>query len=166
MTLTLAAVGAVIAAVIELSLWPYIAIAGAHPHLTFVYVVVLAVVLGLEVGATAGFVGGLALDLLAPRPLGSTAFALLIAVALAVALARLLVQVRLIAPILIVFVLSFVFSLVVAGLYAALGEGIAIDDPIRTLLPGAIYDTLIAAVIGPLAIAFRARRLEQERVDW
>ena len=155
MTLTLAAVGAVVAAVLELTLWPYLAIGDAHPHLVFVYVVILAVVLGLDAGVTAAFVGGLLLDFLAPRPLGSTAFALLVCAGLAVILARLLVQVRYLAPVIIVFVLSFVYSITAAALYDALGGSAALVDPIRTLLPGVVYDTVIAALVGPLAVALR-----------
>lgn len=166
MTLTLAAVGAVVAGILELTLWPYVAIGDAHPHLVLVYVVILAVVLGLDAGITAAFVGGLAIDFLAPRPLGSTAFALLVCAGLAVLLARLLVQVRYLAPVIIVFLLSFAYSFIVAGLYDALGGSAALADPIRTLLPGAVYDAVIAALIGPLAVVLRARRLEQERVDW
>jgi rod shape-determining protein MreD len=166
MTLTLAAVGAVVAGILELSLWPYLAIGDAHPHLVLVYVVILAVVLGLDAGITAAFVGGLLLDLLAPRPLGATAFALLVCAGLATLLARLLVQVRYLAPVLIVFFLSFVYSIMVAGLYGALGGGAVPTDPIRTLLPGAVYDAVLAALVGPLAVALRVRRLEQERVDW
>jgi len=166
MTLTLAAVGAVAAGILELTLWPYLAIDGAHPHFILVYVVILAVVLGLDAGITAAFVGGLMVDLLAPRPLGATAFTLLVCAGLAVLLARLLVQIRYLAPIIIVFLLSFVYSILVAGLYDALGGSATIVDPIRTLLPGAVYDAVIAALVGPLAVAFRARRLEQERVDW
>jgi rod shape-determining protein MreD len=166
MTLTLAAVGAVVAGILELSLWPYLAIGDAHPHLVLVYVVILAVVLGLDAGISAAFVGGLVIDFLAPRPLGSTAFALLVCAGLAVLLARLLVQIRYLAPIIIVFLLSFAYSIIVAGLYDALGGSAALVDPIRTLLPGAVYDAVIAALVGPLAVALRVRRLEQERVDW
>jgi rod shape-determining protein MreD len=166
MTLTLAAVGAVVAAVLELTLWPYLAIGDAHPHFVLVYVVILAVVLGLDAGLTAAFAGGLLIDFLAPRPLGSTAFTLLICAGLAVLMARLLVQIRYLAPVIIVFVLSFAYSLVAAVLYDALGGSVALVDPIRTLLPGAVYDAVLAALVGPLAVALRMRRLEQERVDW
>jgi hypothetical protein len=34
------------------------------------------------------------------------------------------------------------------------------------LLPGLVYDVVLAAVVGPLIVAVRDRRLEQERVDW
>jgi rod shape-determining protein MreD len=166
MTLTLAAVGAVVAAVLESSLWPYLAVGGAHLHLVFVYVVILAVALGIDAGVAAAFVGGLALDVLAPRPLGSTAFALLVTVGLTVLLARALTSIRYFAPVVIVFVLGFGYALLVAALYRALGGPIDIEDPLMTVLPGVIADTVVAAIVGPLAVALRIRRLEAERVDW
>lgn len=166
MTLTSIAVGAVVGAVLELSLWPYLQVSGAHPHIVFIYVVVVGMVLGLDAGLTGAFVGGLALDLLAPRPLGSTAFALLVCAGAAVVLARLLVQLRYVAPILAVFLLSFVYSLTVILLYSALSGPVSMPDPLATLLPGAVYDAVLATAVAPLAVALRARRLEQERVDW
>ncbi len=166
MALTLAAVGSVAAALLELSLWPYISISGAHPHLVLIYVVILSVALGLDAGLTAAFIGGLAIDLLAPRPIGSTAFVLLLCAGGAVGMARVLAPVRYLAPIPITFVLSLFYSVTLAALYQALGGPIDLSDPLPTLLPGAVYDAVIAGVVGPLAVALRVRRLEAERVDW
>jgi rod shape-determining protein MreD len=166
MALTLAAVGSVAAALLELSLWPYISIGGAHPHLVLIYVVILSVALGLDAGLAAAFIGGLAIDLLAPRPIGSTAFVLLLCAGGAVGMARVLAPVRYLAPIPIVFVLSLFYSVTLAALYQALGGPIDLSDPLPTLLPGALYDAVIAGVVGPLAVALRVRRLEAERVDW
>ena len=166
MIVTLTAVGAVLAALLESTLWPYLAIGQAHPHLALVYVVVVAAVLGLDAGLAAAFVGGLSVDLLASRPLGSSAFALLVCAGLAVVIGRSVVQLRYLSPILAVLVLSLVYSVTVAILYSALGGPLALLDPLRTLLPGAIYDAAIAALIGPLAVAYRVHHLEQERVDW
>ncbi len=166
MILTLTAVGAVVAALLELTLWPYLVIGGAHPHPVLIYVVLGASVLGLDCGLVAAFVGGLTLDLVAPRPLGSSAFALLLAAGLSVAISRALDQFRYLAPVVAVFVLSLLYSMTIAILYSALKGPIALHDPLRELLPGAIYDAVIALLIGPLAVAFRIRRLERERVDW
>lgn len=166
MTLTLAAVGAVLAAVLESALWPHIVVGEAHPHLVFVYVVIFAVVLGAEAGLTAAFVGGLALDLILPRPLGISVFSLLVCAGIASVAGRGLDRIRYVAPIVMVFVLSFVYSIVLATLASALSSAAGPSDPFARLLPGAVYDTLIAAVIGPIAVAFRVRRLEQDRVDW
>ena len=80
MTLLLAAVGAVVTALIELTVTPYLRIGSAHPHPVLVLAVIVTIAIGLEAGLVWAFVGGLALDVLAQRPLGSTAFALLLCV--------------------------------------------------------------------------------------
>ena len=50
--------------------------------------------------------------------------------------------------------------------FGALGTPIPVADPLGTVLPSAIYDAVLAAIVGPLAIAVHDRRMEQERVDW
>jgi hypothetical protein len=50
--------------------------------------------------------------------------------------------------------------------YGALRTPIPADDPIGALLPGAVLDTALAAVLGPLVIALRDRRRPDERADW
>ena len=41
-----------------------------------------------------------------------------------------------------------------------------VADPVGQVLPGAIFDLVVAALIGPLAISIHDRRAEVERVDW
>jgi hypothetical protein len=43
---------------------------------------------------------------------------------------------------------------------------IPVADPIAILMPGVVYDTILAALIGPLAISIHDRRTETERLDW
>ena len=88
MTLLLAAVGAVVTALIELSVVPYLRIGDAQPHPVLVLGVIVAIAVGVEAGLAWAFVGGIALDVLAQRPLGSTAFALLVCIGGASILAR------------------------------------------------------------------------------
>ena len=66
----------------------------AQPHLVLVVGIVVTVAVGLEAGLVWAFVGGLALDVLADRPLGSTSFALLLCVGATAVLGRLLVRFR------------------------------------------------------------------------
>jgi rod shape-determining protein MreD len=166
MTLLLAAVGAVVTALIELTVTPYLRIGSAQPHPVLVLGVIVAIAVGLEAGLAWAFVGGLALDVLAQRPLGSTAFALLLCVGGASILARSLVRLRPIVPIFAVLVLSIGYSMILFAIFRALGPAPPSSDPLVTVLPGAVYDAVLAAVIGPLTVAVHDRRLEQERVDW
>jgi rod shape-determining protein MreD len=166
MTLLLSAVGAVVTALLELTVGPYLRIGDAQPHLVLVFGVVITIAVGLESGLVWAFVGGLALDVLADRPLGSTSFALLLCVGGASVLARSFARLRPIVPIAAVLVLSIAYSMILFVTFGALGAPIPIADPLAAVLPSAVYDAVLAAVVGPLTIAVHDRRVSQERVDW
>ena len=40
------------------------------------------------------------------------------------------------------------------------------DAALSAVLPSALYDAILAAVFGPLAVAVVARRRDAERTDW
>lgn len=166
MTLLLVAVGAVVTALLELTVGPYLRIGDAQPHLVLVFGVVVTIAIGLDAGLVWAFVGGLALDVFAQRPLGSSAFALLLCLGGAAILARSFARLRPIVPIGAVFVLSIGYSMILFLAFGALNAPLPVADPLATILPGAVYDVVLAAIIGPLAIAIHDRRMQQERVDW
>jgi rod shape-determining protein MreD len=165
MTLLLAAVGAVVTALVELTVVQYLRIGSAHPHPVLVLAVIVTIAFGIEAGLVWAFVGGLALDVLALRPLGSTAFALLCVGATSL-LSRGLAHLRPIVPIVAVFLASLAYSMILYVLFEALGIPPATSDPLSAVFPSAIYDAVLGVIIGPLTIAVHDRRLEQERVDW
>src|SRR5260221_14291342 len=80
MTLLLAAVGATVTALLELTIGPYLRVGIAEPHLVLVVGIIVTLALDIEAGLVWAFVGGLVLDVLAERPLGSSAFALLVCI--------------------------------------------------------------------------------------
>jgi rod shape-determining protein MreD len=166
MTLLLAAVGATVAALFELTVGPYLRIGDAQPHLVLVGAVVVTIVVGLEPGLMWAFVGGLGLDVLAQRPLGSTAFALLLCVGGAALLGRVLSRIRPLAPIIATFILSLAYSLMLFTLVGALRAPLPVTDPLGIVFPGAVYDAILATIIGPLAVSVHDRRAQRERVDW
>jgi rod shape-determining protein MreD len=166
MTLLLAAVGATVMAVVELTVGPYLQVGATEPHLVLVVGIVVTVAVGLEAGLVWAFVGGLVLDVLAQRPLGSSAFALLLCMGATAVLARLLVRIRLLVPIIATLLLSLAYSMILFVAFNALTARIPVSDPVRVLLPTVIYDTALAVLIGPLAVSLHDRRLDQERVDW
>ncbi len=166
MSLALAAVGAVVAALLNLTISPLIRIGDAQPDFVLIAAVLWTVIAGIEGGLIWAFMGGLMLDLLAPRPLGSTAFIFLLCVGGAAVFARLTVQFRFLAPIVAVLLFSVVNALLFLVVNGALRGPIAAPDPVGTLLPGAIYNTLIAALLGPPAVFAIMRRQNRERLDW
>lgn len=166
MTLLLAAVGATVMALLELTVGPYLRIGTAQPHLVLVVGIVVTVGIGLEAGLVWAFVGGLIVDVLAQRPLGSTAFALLLCMGVTAVLGRLFIRLRPVVPILATLLLSLVYSMILLVTFNALRTPIPVADPVAVLLPGVVFDTVLAALIGPLAISIHDRRAESERLDW
>jgi len=151
---------------VELTVGPYLQVGTTEPHLVLVVGIVVTVAVGLEAGLVWAFVGGLVLDVLAQRPLGSSAFALLLCMGATAVLARFLVRIRLLVPIVATLLLSLAYSMILFVAFNALSARIPVTDPVAVLLPTVIYDTVLAALIGPLAISIHDRRLDQERVDW
>jgi rod shape-determining protein MreD len=165
MTLLLAAVGATVMALLELTVGPYLRIGTAEPHLVLVFGIIVTVAIGLEAGLVWAFVGGLVLDVLVQRPLGSTAFALLLCVGATDALGHILLHVRPLVPIFATILLSLAYSMILFIAFNALRTPIPVADPVAVLLPGAVYDVVLAALFGPLLISIHDRRADTDRVD-
>ncbi len=166
MTLLFAAFGATVAALLESSVVPYLRLGDAQPHLVFVFAVVITVVGGFDRGLVWAFVGGLLLDILTQRPVGVSAFALLVCVGGVAGLGRLLSRARPLLPIIATLLLSLVYSMSLFVTYAALGGSSLRGDPLALFGPSVLYDTVLAALIGPLLVSFADRRAEAERVEW
>lgn len=166
MSLLLAAVGATAAALLEVTVGSYLRVGTAQPHVVLVFGLIWTIAAGVEGGLAWAFVGGLALDVLAQRPMGTTAFALIVAVAAGSMAAQLLGRIRPLAPVAIIAPLSFAYSMTLFVLFGALGTPFLDPNPVATLVPGVAYDVVLAAVVGPLTIAAYDRAMDPERVDW
>ncbi len=166
MSLTLAGVGAVAAALLEFSVAPYFRVGGAQPDLVLVFAVVWTMIVSFEGGMVWAFIGGLTTDLLGSSPLGITVFSLLVVVALAALIGHFLPRARYLSPIVVVLLLSVVNALLVFFLYGALSGPVHAPGALDAVLPGAAYNGAIALVVAPLMALAHARFAEQERIDW
>ena len=162
MTLLVAAIAATVAAIVESTITPYLRVGDAQPHLVFVLAVVWTVAVGLDSGLVWAFVGGLALDTLEQRPLGTTAFALLIAVALTAAISRPLHRIRPVVAIIATALLSLLYSMTLIVLFSVLRPAAPLTDPLRLVAPGVVYDVVLAAILGPLAVSLHDRFAQDE----
>jgi len=162
----LAAVGATAAALVELSLVPYLGVGGAHPHPVLVFGIIWTIAIGFESGLTWAFVGGIALDSFATRPLGVSAFSLLVTLAAAAAIGRSFLRIRPLAPIIAVPILSVGYSMILLLLVAATRPPVNLADPLSAFMPDAAYDAVLGVLFGPLAISIWDRRTVDDRVDW
>lgn len=166
MSLLLAAIGATVTALIEVTLAPYITIADAGPHPVLIGAVIWTVAAGIDRGITWAFVGGIVLDSLLGRSLGASAVALLLAVGAAALIAHPFPRLRLVAPIVAVPILSFGYSVLILALGSATQQGLTVPDPAKLLLPGVTYDAIVGMFLGPLAVTIHDRRAASNRVDW
>jgi rod shape-determining protein MreD len=160
-----AAVGAGIAALLELTITSRYQLADAQLQLSLVLAVAVTLVYGFEEGMTWAFVGGLSLDLLAMRPLGSSVFELLIAVALAALAEPILGRSRYAGCVVAVLVLTPIF-LVVSDVTTGLLQPPAPPLQITSLLAAALLNAVLAALLGPLVIGIKRRAEQRERVVW
>lgn len=166
MSLLLAAIGATLTALVEATLGQFLTVGDATPHPVLVGGVIWTIAAGIDRGITWAFVGGLVLDSLLVRPLGTTPVALLLAVGGAVLIKQPFPRLRLVVPLVAVPILSFVYSMLILAIQSAMQPGIHVPDASRLFLPGALYDAVLAMFIGPLAITLHDRRMPAERVDW
>ena len=81
-------------------------------------------------------------------------------------LADVFVRIRPVVPIIATLLLSVVYSMIHFVALNALVAPIPVADPVSLILPGAVYDTVLAALIGPLVISIHDRRADVERMDW
>ena len=152
------AAGATLAAMVEVAVAHALPPGAPRPHLALIAVVTLALVSGLESTAIAALAGGAALDVLAFRPLGLTAFGLLLVGGATSAVASPLTGLRR-----TVGLVAVVPAAIVLGLPAAVGSPMAVDavDAVRGMLPGAALDLTLALPLVFVGLAVR-RRLAKE----
>ncbi len=168
MSLVLAAVGAAVAALIQSSILPFTAAGGAGLDLVLVLAVVWTMTVGLDGGLVWAFLGGLIIDVLLMRPLGLTAFVLLLAVGAAWIVGR--VSPRAVYPVVVVTsavtaAIASTLTVVLFGVLRGLPAGV---DPLAQAVPSGLLAGLAAALIAPVPLIVRRRRFgdETERVDW
>lgn len=160
-----AAVGAGIAALLELTIASRYQIAGAQLQLSLVLAVTVTLVYGFQNGMAWAFVGGLSLDIFAMRPLGSSVFEMLIVVALATVAEPLVSRSRFLGCVVAVAVLTPVF-LVVSDLTIGLLSPPAPPVQLPTLIAAALANGMLAALAAPLVIGIKRRAEQRERVLW
>jgi cell shape-determining protein MreD len=160
-----AAVGAGVAALLELTIASRYQIAGAQLEISLVFAVAVTLVYGFSYGMAWAFVGGLCLDFIALRPLGSSVFDLLVAVGLTAVAEPLLSRSRYLGCVVAVVVVTPIFlviSEVTTGLLLAPAPSLLLTN----LLAAAVVNGLFAAVAAPLVIALKRRAENRERVLW
>jgi rod shape-determining protein MreD len=157
---------ALLAALLETTVLPEIPIAGATPDLVLVVAVTATLMLGIEDGLIAAFLGGLLTDMLIPeRPLGAATLSLLLVLALASAVARVAGSARRWLAVALVVVSTPILHVVLA-IVLVLTEGAPLAFDFTAMLVAAFMNGLLAIPIVTLFGALERRFGVTERVDW
>jgi rod shape-determining protein MreD len=148
------------AAILQTSIAPHMEILGVVPNFMLLVVVTLALTEGPVAGCTAGFVGGLLLDLLGDSVVGPYALVLcLVGYAAGMLQANMFAEGWLL-PVTVVAIASLATEIVYGIILAFLDVGSGLGSEfLRVMLPSAIYNTALAVVLYPLL----ARLLRQDR---
>lgn len=166
MTIPFAALITLIAALLETTVLPELPIAGATADLVLVCAATATIVLGIEDGLVAAFLGGLLTDMLIPdRPLGAATFSLLLVLGVAIAVARLAGPNRRLLAVGVTVILTPLFHVLLMLMLVATENAPMAFDP-AVILVAAFMNGLIAFPIATLFGAVEHRFGAAERVDW
>lgn len=161
------AVGAVVAAILEVSVLAQLQVAGIRPDLVLAVGIGVAMTMGFEAGVVWAFVGGLLLDVMLPeRPIGSTTLAMLIAIGLAMVVARLVESPRIVVIGVTAFGITFLFEALLTGILA-LASGVGVGSlSLASWAAVAVVSGVIAALTAWVIRSLMLRFGTFERVDW
>jgi rod shape-determining protein MreD len=166
LTLPFAALGALLAALLETSVAPEVTFGGAQVDLVLSFAIVAAVTMGIDDALVWAFLGGLMLDMLIPgRPIGATTLSLLLTVGVALLAARLPAPRRTLAVV-SVFVLTWAFHALLLGVMTAT-EGVALGSfSLTVVLTAAVMNAVLAIPAAWLFGAIERRLGAAERAEW
>lgn len=153
---TIAAVLA--AAVLQAGLAPYMAIAHVVPNFLLLVVVTLALVEGPSAGAAVGFVAGLIFDLLGSGPVGPMVLVLVLTGYLAGLMHEAMFAEGWLLPLTVLAIASLSAEVAYGLILIMLGAGGPFWLTFFTkMLPGAVYDIVLALLVYPWLAHFLRR---------
>jgi rod shape-determining protein MreD len=138
------------AAIVQVALAPHLAIGPVVPNFLLLVVVTLALTQGPNAGCAVGFFAGLLLDLLGAGPIGLWALVFCVVGYLAGMLEANLFAQGWLMPVTLVFVAGLTAEMAYGLVLSIVGEGGDFWSTFgRVMLPGTVYNTLLAFVVYP-----------------
>jgi rod shape-determining protein MreD len=153
-----AIIAVAVATVLQATLAPYLAIGGVTPNFLLLVVVTLALTEGPTAGAASGFAAGLIFDLLGNGPVGPMALVLAVTGYLAGLLHEQMFAEGWLLPLTVLAIAALASEIAYGLLLGLLGEGAPFWQALlTTMLPAAVYDTVLALLVYPWLARFLRR---------
>lgn len=167
MGLLTTAIGAIVAAILEVSVLAQLQLFGVRPDLVLAVGIGVAMTMGFDAGIVWAFVGGLLLDVMLPeRPIGSTTLAMLIAIGVALVVARVIETPRLVIIGVTAFAITFVYHALLTVILS-LASGVDIGaSSLASWAAVAVVAGLVACLAAWVIRTLLLRFGPFERVDW
>jgi rod shape-determining protein MreD len=156
----------VVVGIFHAGLSPVIEIAGVHPNLMLVAVVLVTALAGFGPGVVWAFAGGLTANLLSHEPLGAVPLSLLLVCAMVAGGDRLLGRLIWVYPILAAFAGSILADLVILGVFRLMSAGPTLGLPIDLILPAAVLNAALTGVLLYPARMLAHRLMLEEKPAW
>jgi rod shape-determining protein MreD len=157
---------AVMTGIVHAGLAPVILVGGVKPNIILIAVVLVTCVLGFMPGITWAFAGGLTANLLVGEPLGSIPLVLLAVAAVVAGGQRIFGRLTWLYPLLAVFAGSLLADVAGRLLFELVEEPFRSGIPMQLILPAAVLNTAIAAVLLFPVRALAVRYARQEDGAW
>jgi hypothetical protein len=168
MSLVIAAAGAAVTALIQISNLSFAPVGGVSLDLLLVAAIVWTMTVSLEGGLVWAFLGGLIIDILLDWPIGLTSFVLLLAVGAAWIVGRLTPRALypgLVVSAAVLGAATQMLRVLLFGAFRGLPAGIDLVGP---AVSSGVLAGIAAAVLGAVAMLARRRfaKTDVDRLDW
>jgi rod shape-determining protein MreD len=139
------------ALLLQVAVAPQLAVFGVVPNFVFLVVVTLALMEGPVTGCVAGFIGGLLFDLLGASVVGPYALVFCVAGYMAGLIHANMFAEGWLLPVSVVFIASVGAEITHGTIMVILDAGLPFWSALgRIMLPGAVYNTVLAVLLYPL----------------
>lgn len=152
--------------IVHLSLTPFVVINDVRPSLVVVAVTLVTALFGFELGLIWAFAAGVTVTFLAFEPLGTTPFALLMLCALVAVTGKVLGRLSWIFPIAAALVGSLLVDGLTLGIFGLTGTDLRVPNVAALIVPAAIFNAVLAAVLLVPARLAAARVAQEEMAPW
>jgi rod shape-determining protein MreD len=156
----------VVAAILQTTLVPHLAIWGIFADLPLLVVVSWSLLQGPREGMIWGFVAGLAVDLFSGAPFGASTLALIAVGALAGLGAATVFRAQIALPLLVMFLATIVYDLLFLLVVGISGDPVAwLESLYRLILPSAVLNAMLTPLVF-VTMRWLHTRFGREDMEW